>query len=229
MIELAIVIIRTLILYVTLMLIMRLLGKRQMGEMELSEFVLASMIADLAAHPLQDIGIPMLNGLVPILILFSCEMLIAGLSLKSIRLRELLFGRPSVLIRKGEIDQKEMHANRFTLDELLQELRSQGVTDLRSVESAILETNGRISLLQEASQSPVTPEQLGLSVQDRGQPLAVICDGRILKRNLAQLGLSEAWLRQQLQSSGIRSAGEVFLMTVDKAKEIYLCRKDEPR
>ena len=115
----AIVLIRTLIIYLTLLITMRLLGKRQMGEMELTEFVLASLIADLAAHPLQDIGIPLINGLVPVLTLFCCEVLIAGLSMKSVRLRALLFGKPSILIERGRILQQEMHKNRFTLEELM--------------------------------------------------------------------------------------------------------------
>ena len=118
----AIVLIRTLIIYLSLLVTMRLLGKRQLGEMELSEFVLASLIADLAAHPLQDIGIPLINGLVPVLTLFCCEVLITWLCMKSIRLRGLLYGKPSLLIDHGRIRQKEMGDNRFTLDELLQEL-----------------------------------------------------------------------------------------------------------
>ena len=112
----AIVFMRTVIIYMSLLVSMRLMGKRQLGEMELSEFVVAALIADLASHPLQDVGIPMINGLVPIFTLLSCEILIAGLAHRSVRVRELLFGRPSMLIVRGKINQKEMHANRFTLD-----------------------------------------------------------------------------------------------------------------
>ena len=138
----AIVIIRTGIIYFALLAAMRLMGKRQLGEMELSEFVVASLIADLASHPLQDVGIPMTNGLVPILTLLCLELLIAGLSMKSIRLRTLLFGRPSMLVVRGKIDQREMRANRFTADELMQELRKKGIFDLSQVEYAVLETDG---------------------------------------------------------------------------------------
>ena len=152
----AIVIARTLTVYFALLLTMRLMGKRQLGEMELSEFVVAALIADLAAHPLQDMGIPLLNGLVPIAVLFCCEVLIAGLSLRHIRLREIIFGKPSLLIVKGEINQTEMRRNRFTLDELMQELRNQGVQDLTSVESAVLETSGALNLLLRAEEQPVT-------------------------------------------------------------------------
>ena len=119
----AIIIIRTIIIYLALLVTMRVLGKRQLGELELSEFVVAALIADLASHPLQDLGIPMINGLVPIFTLFCCEVLITGLSLKSIRLRGFLFGKPSFLIVRGKIDQAEMRKSRFTSEELMQELR----------------------------------------------------------------------------------------------------------
>ena len=134
----AIVICRTLIIYFALLITMRILGKRQLGELELSEFVLGALIADLASHPLQDMGIPLINGLVPIITLFCCEVLIAGLTMKSIRLRTVFFGKPSVLIARGQIVQREMRRNRFTLDELMQELRSQGRSDIRKIEYAIL-------------------------------------------------------------------------------------------
>ena len=138
----AIIFVRTLIIYFSLLLIMRLLGKRQLGEMELSEFVVAALIADLASHPLQDIGIPMINGLVPIVTLFCCEVLISGLAMKNIRLRALLFGKPSMLVEKGKIRQKEMKKNRFTTDELMEELRNQGYLDIRAVEYAVWRPTG---------------------------------------------------------------------------------------
>ena len=145
----AIVLVRTLVIYFALLITMRLLGKRQLGEMELSEFVLAALIADLAAHPLQDIGIPLINGLVPILTLFCCEVLISGATLKSVRLRSLFFGRPSVLILRGKVIQRELRKNRFSLDELMQELRNQGVLDISKIEYGILETDGRLNVLIE--------------------------------------------------------------------------------
>ena len=162
----AIVIIRTGIIYFALLLAMRLMGKRQLGEMELSEFVVASLIADLASHPLQDVGIPMANGLVPILTLFCFEVLIAGVSMKSIRLRTLLFGGPSILVSHGVIDQKQMHADRFTADELMQELRKQGMFDLSEVEYAILETDGRLNIIPYPARLPPTAEQLGVKAEE---------------------------------------------------------------
>ena len=223
----AIVIARTLIVYFTLLLTMRLMGKRQLGEMELSEFVVAALIADLAAHPLQDMGIPLLNGLVPIAVLFCCEVLIAGLSLRSIRLRELLFGKPSLLIVKGEIDQAQMRRNRFTLDELMQELRSRGVTDIRTIEYAVLETDGKLSLLLSPAASPVTAAQLDLPSADGGYPHIVISNGRVLEANLKHLGLNDNWLTKTLREQGYTCPEEVYLMTVDEEKKLFLARKEE--
>ena len=222
----AIVLVRTLIIYFALLLAMRLLGKRQLGEMELSEFVVAALIADLASHPLQDMGIPLINGLIPILVLFCCEVLIAGLSLKSIRLRSLIFGKPSLLIVKGRILQREMLKNRFTLDELMQELRAQGVSDLNSVAYGILETNGKLSLLLSPADSPVTAGQLQVQTQDTGYPSIVISDGRVLDANLRHLGYDRLWLNKQLKAHGLSSPGQVFLMTASDTGAVYCAAKE---
>lgn len=222
----AIVLVRTLIIYFALLLTMRLLGKRQLGEMELSEFVVAALIADLAAHPLQDMGIPLLNGLLPILVLFCCEVLIAGLSLKSIRLRSLIFGKPSLLIIKGRILQQEMLRNRFTLDELMQELRAQGITDPQAVDYGILETNGRLSLILSPEQRPATAAQLKLKSEDKGYPSIIISDGRVLEANLRHLGLDKRWLEKQLQAHGADSPRQVFLLTASPTGTVYYAAKE---
>ena len=222
----AIVIIRTLIVYFALLLTMRLMGKRQLGEMELSEFVTAALIADLAAHPLQDMGIPLLNGLVPILVLFCCEVLIAGLSLRHIRLRSLIFGKPSLLIRQGRILQQEMEKNRFTPNELMQELRSQGVLDIDSIAYGVLETNGRLNVILAAQKQPVTAEQMSLSPEEPGYPSIVIDRGRVLEANLRHLGFDRAWLAETLQSHGAGDPSQVFLMTAKPSGQIYLARKE---
>ena len=225
----AIVLVRTLIIYFALLLALRLLGKRQLGEMELSEFVVAALIADLASHPLQDMGIPLINGLIPILVLFCCEVLIAGLSLKSIRLRSLIFGRPSLLIVKGKILQQEMYRNRFTLDELMQELRAQAVTDLNSVEYGVLETNGKLSLILSPAERPATAAQLKLQAEDSGYPSIVISDGRVLEANLQHLGLDRAWLDRELRSRGVASPRQVFLLTASDTGVVYYAAKEGRR
>ena len=128
----AIILIRTLILFLSLILAMRLMGKRQLGELELSELVVAVLIADIASIPLQNPSLPLSYGLIPLLVLFCCELIFSGLTYKSIHLRKLLYGRPNFIIERGRIAQQAMHRNRFTLDELTQELRNQGILDIAS-------------------------------------------------------------------------------------------------
>lgn len=222
----AIVLVRTLVIYFALLITMRLLGKRQLGEMELSEFVLAALIADLAAHPLQDIGIPLINGLVPILTLFCCEVLIAGATLKSVRLRSLFFGRPSVLVLRGKVIQRELRKNRFSLDELMQELRNQGVLDISKIEYGILETDGRLNVILYASESPVTPAMLNIETSRDAYPAIIINDGHVMETNLRHLGRDMNWLTKQLNERGTHSPSDVFLMTLNKSGQIYYAAKE---
>lgn len=222
----AISILRTIIIYTALLVSMRLMGKRQLGEMELSEFVVASLIADLASHPLQDVGIPMINGLVPILTLFCCELLIAGLTLKRVRLRELLFGKPSILILRGQISQREMRANRFSTDELMQELRNQGIFDISQVEYAILETNGQLNVIPFPAELPPTAKQLGVPVADGGFPAIVVSDGRVLDKVLENTGHDRSWLDGELSRAGFDSPARVYLMTVNRGGQTYIAGKE---
>ena len=224
----AIIFVRTLILYFTLLLFLRLLGKRQLGEMELSEFLVASLIADLASNPLQDIGIPLLNGLVPVVTLFCCELLISSVMLRSIRLRTLLYGEPSLLICRGVIDQKEMARNRFTLDELLSELRALGVRDIATIEYAFLETNGKLSVLQFESEMPPSASALAVSVEQSGVPRILISDGRLIRKNLRRSGHDMRWLREQIGPYG-GEISRIFLMTVDDAARVYCVQKEAGR
>lgn len=225
----AIIIIRTVIIYSALLAAMRLLGKRQLGEMELSEFVVAALIADLASHPLQDLGIPMINGLVPILTLFCCEVGISRAALKSTRLRAVLYGKPSILISKGVIDQREMRKNSFTTDELMQELRNQGCLDISRVEYAVLETDGRVNVLLYPREQGVTAGQMKLSPPDNGYPVTVISDGRVNQENLDLLKHDRAWLDKELKKRNAHDAESVYLMTVNDAGQIYFARKEKEK
>lgn len=222
----AIVLTRTIIVYFTLLVAMRLMGKRQLGEMELSEFVVAALIADLAAHPLQDIGIPLINGIVPVLTLFCCEMLISGFSMKSIRFRSLLFGRPSLLIQEGKILQNEMHSNRFTPEELMQELRNQGVYDISRVQYAVLETNGSLNVMPCPEDKPATVGMLGLKIEEGSYPSIVINNGRILENNLKWLGFDLNWLDKKLKSEALCKAENIYLMIADRQGRTYIAKKE---
>ena len=179
--------IRTIVLYFLIMVGLRLLGKRQIGELEPIELVLTS---DLAAVPMHDFGIPLLNGVIPIVTLLLLSMLLSWGSVRSIRLRRLICGSPTALILDGKVQQDAMRHNRFTLDELIEELRSQGVTDLTSVKYAVLETDGQLSVLLYPDEQPATPKQLGKPVKDDTfLPHIFINDGRVLGENLSLAGL----------------------------------------
>ena len=157
-----IAVIRTIILYLLIIIGIRLMGKRQIGELEPSELVLSLIIADLAAVPMQDFRIPLIMGVIPILTLLCLSAILSVLTVKSIRFRALLCSRPSVVIQNGKVLSKEMEKNRFTVDELMEELRMAGITDLSKVKYAVLETNGRISVLPYAEDQPVTARDMGL-------------------------------------------------------------------
>ena len=202
--------VRTVILYLFIIIGIRMMGKRQVGELEPSELVMSLIIADVAAVPMQDYGIPLLTGLLPILALLALTMMMSVLTMRSLKFRTLLCGRPSVIIRKGELDVREMHRNRLTVDELLEELRSKGYTDPSQVYYAILETNGRLSVLPRAVQKPPTCEQLGRCASDSELPLVLVSDGKILDYNLSLLGHDRGWLSRQL--NGASPEGQFLVM-----------------
>ena len=222
-----IAVIRTIILYLLIILGIRLLGKRQIGELEPSELVLSLIIADLAAVPMQDFGIPLLMGLIPILTLLCLSAILSGLTVRSIRFRALLCSRPSIVVQDGKVLSKELNKNRFTVDELMEELRMAGITDLSTVKYAVLETTGRISVLPYVQDQPVTPRTMGLKPREGGLPITIISDGRVIRRNLQARNLSQSWLDQELSSRGVKSPREVFLLTVDEGGKVYFARKEE--
>lgn len=218
---------RTIILYFILMFGLRLMGKRQIGELEPSELVLTLIISDLAAVPMQDFGIPLINGFFPIVILLCLSMLLSFFSLKSIRFRGLVCGYPTVIIRDGKILQHNMARNRFTVDELMEQLRSQGYTDFSAVKYAVLETSGQVSILPYTKDSPVTPRVMNLDVQDDVTlPVLLINDGHIMSENLSASGYDSAWLEKQLKERRLTSPRQVFFMTVDEAGTITCVAKE---
>lgn len=218
---------RTLILYFILMVGLRLMGKRQIGELEPSELVLTLIISDLAAVPMQDFGIPLVNGVFPIVTLLCVSMLLSFFSLKSIRFRGLICGYPTVIIRDGKVLQRNMARNRFTVDELLEQLRSQGYSDLTAVKYAVLETSGQVSVLPYTKDSPVTPQVMNMTVQDDVTlPVLVINDGHIMSENLSASGYDAVWLDRQLKERRLTSPRQVFLMTVDEAGAVTCVAKE---
>ena len=221
---------RTVILYLLLIAGLRLSGKRQIGELEPIELVLTLLISDLASVPMQDFSLPLFNGVIPIITLIALSTLFSAVSLRNVRFRELVCGTPALVIYDGKLRQETMRRNRLTLDELLEQLRGQGVTDLDDVKYAVLETNGRLSVLLRSHRQPATPEQLGLEVQDDVfLPTVIINDGRVLTENLRRAGRDERWLQQELHRQGVSRSGDVFLLSVDQQGSVVCLKKEAAR
>lgn len=225
----AIILFRTLIILFSLLIAMRLMGKRQLGELEISELIVTVLISDIAAHPLQDIGIPLLNGLIPVVVLLCCELLISGGLLKSIRFRTLICGKPSILIADGIINQQEMLSNRFTLDELTEELRNQSMLDISKIKYAILETSGKLNIVPFPAEKPATAGQLGISPRDVGYPVILISCGKVLDDNLTLCRKDQSWLDAELKLRKVSSPKDVYIMTLNSAGEIYFSRREKKR
>ena len=221
--------IRTLILYTLIMIGLRLMGKRQIGELEPFELVLTMMISDLAAVPMQDFGIPLLAGIIPIATLLSLSMLLSQISLHNLRFRTLLCGAPVILIQNGKLQQDALRSNRYTLDELLEELREQGISSISDVKYAILENSGHLSVFLWQKKMPATPEQLSLDLKDDVTlPIVLINDGCVLHQNLSLCKKDDLWLEKLLQKQGFSSPHEVFLLTLDEHDHVFYIRKDSP-
>ena len=217
---------RTFIMLIVVLVTMRILGKRQLGQLELNELVVAIMLSELAVSPITNPGNRLLYGIIPIMVLAGGELLLAFLCLKSVRLRAIIIGKPSILIQDGQIKQKEMRKNRITLTELTEKLRAQGHTDLATLKYVLLEVNGTLSILPFAAHAPSTHEAHQLQKEDKGLPVLVINDGRILDQNLQSLGLDQRWLEKEVQMRGAKSPQEVFLFTVDEKHNVYFAAKN---
>ena len=214
---------RTVILYFLIMIGLRIMGKRQIGELEPSELVLTMMISDLATVPMQDFGIPLLAGVIPILTLLALSMLLSHLSLRSLRFREVMCGTPAILNRNGEIQQSGMGENRFTVDEL----RSQGISRVEDVKYAVLENSGQLSVLPWSREQPLTAAQMGLEPEDDVTlPVILINDGRVLQKNLKACGKDTAWLQKELENRRLAAPAQVFLLTLDERGEVACVEKE---
>ena len=216
---------RTIILYLVIVITLRLMGKRQVGELEPAELVVAILISDLAAVPMQDIGIPLFSGIIPIITLLALELLSSEISMRSVRFRAFLCGKPTFIIRDGVIDQKAMANNRLTLDELFFCLREQGILDISTIQYAILETNGTMTTFPYAKHSPITPSVAGKTAKDIAYPVIVIDDGRLMEENLTATGHDKNWLNLKLDSENTVPE-DVFLMTVTRKGESYIVKKE---
>ena len=217
--------VRTIILYLVLIFCVRLMGKRQIGQMEPSEFVVTMLVANLASIPMENEGVPLYIGLIPMLTVLGTELVLSGAMLRSLRLRKLLCGKPVILIENGRILQENLRAARLTLDELAGHLREKDVLDIRTVQYAILETNGNLSVFPFPSELPASAREAGIHPKDRFLPVTVISDGQLLRQNLQYAAKDEAWVHRVLGEYRASIAG-TWLLTVDKADRVVWLGKE---
>lgn len=217
--------IRTVVVYLVLILAIRLMGKRQIGQMEASEFVVTILVANLAAVPMQDGAVPLYTGLVPIITVLGLELVLSVLSLRSIGLRRLLCGKPVILIENGQILQNNLRRTRVTLDELIGHLRQKDVLDLESVQYAILETNGNLSVFPYPGEKPASAREAGIRAREQSLPVTIIADGRLLEENLPKAGKDLGWV-ETILTARQASLEDTWLLRVDEQEHILFCRKE---
>lgn len=219
---------RTLILYIAVIAAVRMMGKRQIGELDPSELVVTILISDLAAVPMQDLGIPLFAGLVPIAALVATEIIMSVVALKSRGFRRLLNGRPAIIIRKGELDISKLRQMRLTTDEVIESLRKQNVNSISEVKYGVIEPDGTLTLVLMQPQQPVTAEMLGITPKDMGLPMVVVSDGKLVTRSLELLRVDSDEVLKRLKNSGL-GLKDVFLMTLDDCGNMFIQKKEGVR
>lgn len=217
---------RTIILYLVMILSVRLMGKRQIGQMEASEFVVAMLVADLASVPMQDNAVPLLSGVVPLLTVVGMELILSFLVLKSVRVRKLLCGKPVILIDNGKILQDNLRKTRLTMDELMSHLRQKDVLDLEAVQYVILETDGNLSVFPYPEQKPASAADAKITVKKLNLPVTIINDGVLSQEDLRRAGKNMAWLRKTLGKHRARQE-TTLLLSVDEEDHVIWIGKSE--
>lgn len=218
---------RTILIYIVVVCGLRIMGKRQLGELQPSELVVTILVSDIATLPIQDPGFSLLGGAVPILTLVCFEVLLSAATLKSRRLRRLVSGTPRIVIRDGVIDQREMKNLRYSVDDLMELLRSGGYFNLQEIGYAIVETTGKLNVCPKAACKPVTPQDMKLSVSgDMGEfPILIVSDGRVVEKGMEFCGITREWVEEQAKAHGFLTE-QLFLMTCTQDKQIYAVPKD---
>ncbi len=223
----AIVFIRTIILYFLIIFIFRFIGKKQIGEMQPGELVLAMMMSDLATVPMQSTGNPLTNGIIPIFVLMIVEISVSFIAQKSIFVRKLVTGSPSLLINKGKVEIKELKKMRINIDDLFEQLRASGYMSVSEVEYAILETNGQLSIVPKSENKPVTLKDINKKSAKATLPRNIIKDGEVDFKNLSIINKNEKWLKDKLYAEKIYNVKDVFLFTSDGKDDNFIQRKEK--
>lgn len=219
--------IRAIILYIVVLIVMRLMGKREIGQLQPFELAISIMIADLASVPMSELGIPLTNGIVPILALLVMYMIISILNMKSVNFRKIMSGKPAILIYRGRIDEKALKRESITINELQERLRVDNIFNLGDVEYAILETNGELTVIQKPEKRALTPQDLNIDPDYEGIPYDLVVEGKIMHENLKTIGKDEIWLQKQLKKFDANTEN-TLVATID-GKGNFFCQKKEKR
>ena len=207
------------------LIVMRFMGKREIGQLQPFELAISIMIADLATIPMSEIGIPIFNGIVPILGLLVMHLVISVINIKSISLRKFICGKPSILIYRGKIDEQVLKKERFTINELQERLRRNNIVNLGDVEYAILETSGEVTVIQKPEKRGTIPEDFNIVPEYEGIPYDLVIDGKVINENLKKLGKNYTWLEKQLIPFKMKPE-EALVVTIDGKNQIF-CQKKE--
>ena len=217
--------IRTILLYIIIILAIKLMGKRQISDLQTSELVVTLLISNIAAIPMQNTAQPLISGLIPIAILICCEVFISFIMLKNSKFRRAICGRPIVIIKDGKLQQNELKNLRMSTEDLFQQLRQMDVFNIQDVAYAIIETNGQLSVLKKGEKQQPDASMLGIVIPDKGIDTVVISDGEICNFSLSVCGLSRDWVEGVLKGENIKM-NEVFIMTANKTKEYHIIKKE---
>lgn len=216
---------RAILLYILVLVVMRLMGKREIGQLQPFELAISIMIADLASIPMTDIGVPITNGIIPILGLLVMHLIISIINMKSIKAREIICGKPSILVYRGKINENALKKERFTINELEERLRGNNIFNLGDVEYAILETSGQVTVIQKPEKRNTIPEDFNIVPEYEGIPYDLVVDGKIMYKNLQLLGKNEEWLKKQVEKFKMKPQ-EALVVTIDGKGQIF-CQKKE--
>ena len=217
---------RSIVLYIIVLIVMRLMGKREIGQLQPFELAISIMIADLASIPMTDTGIPIFNGIIPILGLLIMHLLISIINLKSSKAREIICGRPSILIYRGRINEKNLKKERFTINELEERLRGSNVVNLGDVEYAILETSGQVTVIQKPDKRNTIPQDFNIMPEYEGIPYDLIIDGKVMYDNLKTIGKNYNWLKKEIEKFNMKP-DEVLIATIDGRGQIFCQEKEK--
>jgi len=220
---------RTTVMYLVILAAVRIMGKREVGELSSFDFVVAIMIAELAAMSIENTNLPLHEGFIPILTLVFLEILLSFLSLKSHTIRKLVDGSPSIVIANGKIIEHELRKQRYNLSDLLGQLREKGVANIADVQYAVLETSGELSVMLKSDKRPITLSDLGIPAKYEGLPTPLIFDGHIHYQNLHNLSLDEEWLRTEIQKAGVESTKDILYASLDTDGKLYISEKEKSK